>query len=750
MKIIMSGKPQFIDKSSFPLFFLFSCTLFLSAALMFVLEPMFGKLLLPLVGGTPALWNTCMVFYQTLLFLGYLYAHWLSMLNTNQRQIQIHVALVIFSMFALPVALPKEAVPPMDSNPSWWLIQTLLLAIGLPFFVVCSTSPLLQKWFSRIGHRSSHDPYFLYAANNSGSLLALLNYPFLIEPHVGLVEQRLLWNIFFVLLCLLIIACAFSFWRIQRQNRTEDNNVEGFVPDCDRQPTISEQLHWLVFAFVPSSLLLGLTQFINTDIAPVPLLWIVPLTLYILSLVLVFSKWADRIHSAMLVMQPALLPVFIVYSFITPTLLPYWLNLILHAMSFFLAVMVCHGELAKRRPHAQYLTRFYLVMSFGGMLGGLFNTFAAPFIFSAVYEYPVMIVFALLLRPGLLDGKWYINIIFPLFVFILGLTIFLSTDQILSHFDIIGGVLILLAGLTYSFRRIPIGLGLLTAVILIFTMRLYGLASNVLFQGRNFFGVLSVRETVIADENRQPERIHELYHGTTEHGSERLTVANSMTPQTYYSRLGPVGQLFSEFDADNQNWNIGAVGLGAGALACYGKEKQIWRFYEIDPLVVEIAKNPRWFNYLSRCNNHVDIVIGDARLSLAKEVDHSFDLLILDAFSSDAIPTHLLTREAFELYFKKLKNDGLLAIHITNRHLALEKVLADHVNHFHFAALFQKFKPEIDVPLVVATDWVVMSKQHELLLRLLQNGAGQWRKLPSPSDLRPWTDDFTQVVGIWK
>ncbi|WP_347986838.1 fused MFS/spermidine synthase [Methylomonas sp. AM2-LC] len=744
----MNSQPQTSQSPAFSPVLLFAGTLFISATLMFVLQPMFGKILLPLLGGTPAVWNTCMVFYQTLLFLGYLYAHWLTGKHTSQRQIQIHTAVLIISMIALPVALPAEVTPPTDSNPTFWLIWTLLLAIGLPFFVVSTTAPLLQKWFSQCGHRNSHDPYFLYAASNAGSLLALLSYPFFIEPHIGLAQQRVIWSVGFGLLEVLIILCALRLWRTVGQ--IEESAIDVSEAATDVQLPVQRQLHWLVLAFVPSSLLLGFTQFISTDIASVPLLWIVPLTLYLLSFILVFCKWAKIIHNLMLIAQPAVLVVFITYSFIDPALLPYWLDLILHALAFFLAVMVCHGELAKHRPNTRYLTRFYLVMSFGGMLGGLFNTFVAPFIFNAVYEYPLMIVSALFLRPGFFTGKWYFKSIFPLLVFGLGLIIYYSVDQLFDYLDVIGGVLILLAGLSYSLRQSPLALGLLTAVILIFAMGLHGLASNTLFQQRSFFGVLSVRETVIADENQHPEKVRELYHGTTKHGAERLTAANITTPLTYYSRPGPIGQLFNEYSGENENWTIGAVGLGAGALACYSKEHQHWRFYEIDPMVVEVAKNPKWFNYLNRCNNQADMIVGDARLSLQKEPDHSFDLLIMDAFSSDAVPMHLLTREAFQLYFSKLKDDGLLAFHITNRHLALKKVLADHVEQLHLAALLQEFKPEVDVPLVVATDWVVISKHQERLQLLQQSRLGHWQKLPLSFGLEPWTDDFTHIIGIWK
>ncbi|MCQ8127671.1 fused MFS/spermidine synthase [Methylomonas rivi] len=728
---------------------LFAGTLFVSAMLMFALQPMFGKLLLPLLGGTPAVWNTCMVFYQTVLFGGYLYAHWLTNRSGRQRQVQIHTALLIFSLFALPVALPADANPPTEGNPTFWLIWTLFLAIGLPFFVVSTTAPLLQKWFSHLGHHSSEDPYYLYAASNAGSLLALLSYPFLLEPNIGLVNQRLFWSIGYGLLCILIMVCAVALWRSIAE--IDADEMHETATEEIAAPPMRQQLHWLALAFVPSSLLLGLTQYISTDIAAVPLLWILPLTLYLLSFILVFSKWADRIHPGMVALQPAVLLIFIAYSFINPAVLPYWLDLILHCLAFFLAIMVCHGELAKHRPHPQHLTRFYLVMSFAGMLGGLFNTFVAPFVFNAVYEYPIMIVAALLLRPGFFNGRWFLQPIFPGLLLLMGFAVYFGTDRLFEYLDVIGGALILLAGLTYSVRHSPLGLGLLTAVILVFTLGLHSLASSTLYRERTFFGVLSVRDTVIADENQRPEKVRELYHGTTKHGAERLTAANITTPLTYYSRPGPIGQLFAEFDAENQHWNIGAVGLGAGALACYSKEQQRWRFYEIDPLIVDVAKNPKWFHYLERCNPQADMIVGDARLSLAKEPDRSFDLLIMDAFSSDAVPTHLLTREAMQLYFSKLKDDGMLAFHITNRHLALKKVLADHAENLQLSGLLQEFNPDNTAPpLVVATDWVVLAKQPQRLDRLRQSRLGHWQKLPLAFDLQPWTDDFTHIIGIWK
>jgi hypothetical protein len=744
----MSNLSEAKTDRSLSLIILFAGTLFTSASLMFVLQPLFGKLLLPLLGGSPAVWNTCMVFYQSILFLGYLYAHTVSTRFGQHRQIQIHTAVILVSFLALPLALPENIAPPTDSNPTLWLLWTLFLAIGLPFFVVSTTAPLIQKWFANIGHHTSHDPYYLYAASNTGSLIALLSYPFLLEPTIGLANQKVYWSIGYLLLCLLIAGCAFVLWKTQQNKAIEQDSL------AEEEPLgIYRKLHWMALAFVPSSLLLGLTNFISTDIASVPLLWIIPLTLYLLSFVIVFSKWNDKIHPVMVKLQPIVLLPFIAYAFINPADLPYWAYLALHLLAFFFAVMVCHGELAKNRPHTQYLTTFYLIMSFAGMLGGMFNTFVAPFIFNGIYEYPLMIVAALLLRPGskiAFKKGLLLQIIPPALLIITGLILYTRVNDLLPYFDVIIISLIALTITTYFFRAKPVAFALLTGAIIFLALGVHGLSSHTIYQERSFFGVLAVRESILTDEQNQPEKYHELFHGTTKHGAQRLPENLAKIPLTYYSRPGPMGQLFKEYDSTNQNWNIGIVGLGAGALACYAKEQQHWTLYEIDPLVIDIASNPDYFSYLKRCVSNTTMSLGDARLSLEKEPDQKFDLLVMDAFSSDSVPTHLLTEEALILYFKKLKPNGLLAFHITNRHLSLKKVLSIHAEHLHFSALIQEFKPQQELPLVVATDWVVMAKNPETLTPLSLSRLGNWQKMPLYFDMKPWTDDFTNIVSIWK
>ncbi|HHZ68775.1 MAG TPA: spermidine synthase [Methylococcaceae bacterium] len=735
--------------------FLFATTLFVSASLMFVLQPMFGKILLPLLGGSPAVWNTCMVFYQSLLFLGYLYAHLLSTRLSASKQILVHAGLLLISLMALPLGLPDNINPPTESDPTFWLISTLFLAIGLPFFVVSTTSTLIQKWFSNIGLSSSKDPYFLYAASNIGSLIALLSYPFFIEPGIGLENQKIYWGGGYILLCVLILSCAVLFWKVSKKHQDSTANTVASEEDVP-ELTLQKKLYWLILALVPSSLLLGLTNFISTDIASVPLLWVIPLTLYLLSFVIVFSKWGAKVHGLMVIIQPFVLLPFIAYSLINPAILPYWVNLALHLAAFFLAIMVCHGELARNRPHTRFLTDFYLIMSFAGMLGGMFNTFVAPFIFDSVYEYPIMIIAALMLRPRLRRSErpWLqqlgMDALFPLIIFIVGLSIYFTTDNLGQYIDSIGAALILLAGLNYSFRERPTTLALSTAVLIFFTMGLHGVLSSTLFQKRTFFGVMSVRDSTLLNEKGQPEKYREFYHGTTKHGAQRLPRHLQQTPLTYFSRQGPIGQLFSEYNDQNNRWNIAVVGLGAGTLSCYAKKEQDWIFYELDPGIVDVAENPKYFTYLKNCAHKITMKVGDARLSIVKEPDQRLDLLIIDAFSSDAIPTHLLTQEAFDLYFSKIKPNGILAFHITNRHLALKKVLSDHSQTMKIPALIQEFKPKNPPPLVVATDWVVMAKNKQVLEPLRQSNLGHWQKMPLYFGLKSWTDDFTNIIDIWK
>lgn len=709
---------------------LFAGTMFVSAGLLFVVQPLVGKVLLPFLGGTAAVWNTCMVFYQGALFVGYLYAHLLSRLAIT-RQIQIHILLIIASLFVLPIGWQSIAEPSVTS-PILWLFGVLTISIGLPFLLLATTSPLLQKWF---WHASHADPYYLYAASNAGSMLALLSYPFIIEPNIGLAAQSQFWSILYIALCVLLAICAVVLW----QNRTA-----SVANTPTSSPSNKNKLRWLALAAVPASLLLGVSNFISTDITAMPLLWILPLALYLLSFILVFSRWGAKIHPFMLAGQVIVLPLFLVFSFIDQAALPFLPNLVLHLLAFFLAAMVCHGELAKSRPPAEHLTSFYLIISLAGMLGGAFNGLLSPMIFNAVYEYPLLIVASLLLRPyqktltlGQIAMAVALLLVGVAGYFLLGN----STPTIIYSAT---NVLILLAGFSFALRYQTHLLAGITAAILLLAYSMQQTISGTIYKQRSFFGVSSVRRAITPDDKAQ--KYHELFHGTTKHGVQLLALDKQRTPLAYYSKLSPIGQLFAAFDDDNASWDIASVGLGAGALACYGKENQRWIFYEIDPLVVQIARS-KYFSYLKNCAPNAQIVLGDARLSIAK-IDRKLDLLIVDAFSSDVVPTHLLTADAILLYFAKLKTDGMVAFHISNRHFYIKKVLATHAENIRLGGLAQEFIPSSDNVLIYASDWLVLSKNANKLARL--KASGNWQKLPRYFATKTWTDDFSDILSIWK
>ena len=731
--------------------FIFALTLFLSASLMFVLQPMFGKVLLPLLGGAASVWNTCMVFYQSILFFGYLYAHVLSNFCSHSRQIMIHGALLIASLCFLPIGMPENSIPPAENDPTWWLLSMLLLSIGLPFFVLSTTSPLLQKWFSNIGHKTSHDPYYLSIASNAGSLLALLSYPFLLEPRIGLFNQRQFWSFGFFLLCSVILLCMI----VYRQQDTNSRPETARKTALQDKPGMALKLHWLVLSFVPSSLLLGTTNYISIDIASVPLLWVIPLALYLISFIIVFSRYSGAVHKWMLYFQPWITAPLLIFYFSGRTMENYFLQLALHLLVFFIAIMVCHGELARKRPATRYLTQYYLIMSFGGMLGGIFNSFVAPLIFDSIYEYPLMIIMALLLNPTNDSRRLYLQkhwskIVFAVYMIFFSVLLYVNADQYDEQFILLLIIAAIIANFFFFHKNL--------LYLLLYSLVIASCASPVaipqkehsLYQSRNFYGVLKVEKNVATRLKTRTVAMHTLYSGSTEHGSQVMTADDlQCTPIGYYSPQGPLGQLFEQYDKVNAHWQVGVVGLGAGEQLSYAKKTQNWKLFELNPAVVDIATNPDYFSYLTDCtDDNYAIEIGDARLTLEKEPAHHYDLLVIDAFSSDSIPTHLLTREAIALYFSKLKSDGLLVFHISNRHLQVSKVLADHAKDLALAALLQEYRPEQKTPLVHKSDWAVLAKNQQALQPLLANPA--WQRMAGAGDMQAWTDDFTSIVSIWK
>lgn len=730
--------------------FLFAATLFISATLMFLLQPMFGKVLLPLLGGAPSVWNTCMVFFQTVLFFGYLYAHFICKVQQGFRQILIHGVVIAVSCLALPVALSESAEPPNEADPTLWLIKILSVSIGLPFFVLSTTAPLLQKWFSRIGHQTSNDPYYLYVASNAGSLLALLSYPFLLEPNIGLIEQQITWSSGFSILCFLLICCMLIVLRAI--NRAEVS--VGHRDKMKDSPDLFKRLHWLILSFVPSSLLLGLNNYITTDIASVPLLWVIPLSLYLLSFIIVFSKFNVSVQKWMVALQPLIIPPFVVYLSFEQVFSHITIELILNLLAFFLSVMVCHGELAKKRPNTQYLTTYYLIMSFGGMLGGMFNTFLAPLLFDTIFEYPLMLVAALMLRPHQMihaEIKPDYKVKLLVFYILLFAFVIYYNGNNLSQNLIVTLTIITMAAINYlAFRNLAPNLLLNTIVIIACLASFNDHEYKVLHQERTFFGVLNVREREVHNDSKKITTLHEFYNGTTKHGAQIVASDQQCAPIGYYHPRGPIGQLFDAYDQVNENWDIGIVGLGSGVMGSYAKKAQSWTFYELDPSIVDLALNQEYFTFLHNCVESPEIYVGDARLTLDRKKEPQFDLLVMDAFSSDSVPTHLLTKEALELYLANLKSSGLLVFHITNRHLTLKKVVANHARNMGLAALHQVFLPQKNTPFIHYTEWIVLAKDATNLKPLMLTRLGSWNKLPEFPEIRDWTDDFTSIINILK
>ncbi len=720
---------------------LFMTTIFLSSVLVFSVQPLFAKMVLPLLGGSPGVWNTAMLFFQIVLLAGYSYAHLTTKLFSLKWQVGLHILIMAVVLTLLPISITKGWTPPAEEPPVPWLIGLFTLSVGLPFFAVATNAPLLQRWFSHTNHRSAADPYFLYAASNLGSILALLSYPLLFEPLLTSHEQSEVWRWAYAFLIGLLLLCGTIMW--QRYSATATPLSIQSPAQSHEVPTMSRRLHWLALAFVPSSLLLGVTMHITTDVAAVPLLWVLPLTLYLLTFVLVFARRPRLPHSWMVLAQPFLLIPIGVQRFGGILL-----DIFLPMTVFFVTAMVCHGELAKRRPGANHLTEFYLWLSFGGMLGGAFNVLLAPLLFNAVTEYPLMLVLACFLRPWqVATSKWATlsDLLWPILLLaLLGGSLFFGGHP--TNWGFIGiFIFYLVLGLgTYSFRHRPIRFGLGIAGVLFLTTFL-GTQHIMVTQERSFFGVNTV-------QRNETGNYHLLVHGRTIHGAQHTDPTQWKEPLTYYHRKGPLGQLFSVFEQKNFPLRqIGAIGLGAGTSACYRSPNQHWTFHEIDPTVGRLAQNTAYFHYLSECGGNYDIAYGDARLSLTTIPDQYYDLLIVDAFSSDAIPMHLITREALTLYLKKITATGVLMFHISNNNLELVHVMANLAADANLLGWVQTHRiPNDNQPsdYRFSSDWVAMTRPPSDLSILDKDT--RWKPLVPNLQARVWTDDYSNILEVLK
>jgi SAM-dependent methyltransferase len=677
---------------------LYAITVFLSAFLLFQVQPMIAKMILPWFGGTAAVWATCLLFFQAALLAGYGYTHGIVRRLSPRRQWMLHAALLALALTVLPILPDAKWKPATPDMPAARILALLAVTVGLPYFLLSTTAPLIQAWFARAFPGRS--PYRLYALSNLGSMLALLTYPALVEPSLTLRQQGWSWSGAFVLFAAL---CIFTGWRSLRASADPAAGPE----EDGGAPAPSRQMHllWAALATGPSMLLLALTTHMTTDLAPIPFLWVLPLALYLLTFILAFDapRWYAR--RVFLIALPLALGLLVWLTRLGPEARPRltW-TIAGYAACFFVVSMVCHGELARLKPHPRHLTGFYLMVSVGGALGGLFVAVLAPALFNAMYELPLAIGLC-----GLLAA----------------LVLYLEPQ--------------------WPFRKELLGwpsILLMTAVAVLWGFlgrEMRGMTSGALVVSRNFYGELRVRQV---NGIYDWEGYRTLVHGTINHGEQYTHPARRREIATYYCEDTGLG-LWMAARPQGSFQRVGVLGLGAGTIAAYSRFGDVYRFYELNPEVPRIAKNYFW--YLENAEGAVEIVLGDGRLSMERESPQQYDLLVMDAFSSDSIPVHLLTKEAMQLYFRHLKPDGVLAVHISNRYVDLKPVLEREAVLLGKAALLVETE-DSDDGRCFGTTWVMMANSPEIFARDPFRKGGQ--PLEKAEHMRPWTDDYSNLFRV--
>ena len=749
----------------------YAFTIFLSAFLLFAVQLLLGKYFLPWFGGTPAMWTTCMLFFQILLLAGYVYAHLLITRFDTRNQALVHSTLLTVSAVLMIVLafrwhsplLPNAIWKPSGSgSPVSSILVLLCVSVGVPYFALSSTGPLLQGWFSRT--HPGHSPYRLYALSNLGSLLALISYPFVIETHVSLQTQARVWALAFFAFAASCAVCAA--WAARTKSPEKFSGLIRANESAElngAKPRFSDQLFWAALAACASVMFLATTSQICQDVAVVPLLWVLPLGVYLLSFVICFdkSKWYRRAvyHTALVL--AFFLTCFVLNGGARKSLVA---QMVVYVLTLFVCCMVCHGELARSKPAARYLTSFYLMVAIGGAAGGIFVVLIAPHVFPAYWEYHVALwATALLLFVALMRDKmsWLYCSRFGIAAIALvaatlpGLVAWATTGATSAGYWLPAAMVLIAVGLLVQrsregydparARAAPwyCAITLLVAAVLLITSANLGLRSAVSVS-RDFYGVLSIKE-VAAD---QPEsRAFSLSHGRITHGFQFQQGDKRRIPTTYYEVNSGVGRALRLLHSRQpQPLRIGVVGLGIGTLAAFARSGDYVRFYEISPAIIRIADDQRYFTYLHDTPATISIVEGDARLSMERELasgqGQRFDLLAIDAFSGDAPPVHLLTEEAFQIYLNQIHPNGIIAVHITNSYLDFRPVVAAAAAHFNLASVF--IHSDGDGKATGYNDWVLLSHDKALIDSLSAAGTA----LETQPDVGAWTDDHSNLFQI--
>ncbi len=748
---------------------------FTSSFLLFSIQPVVGRIFLPFLGGSPAVWNTCMMFFQILLLLGYLYSHMLSQKVRAHIQPGWHLIVGAFTLFILPIGLPVGLidVSMITERPIFWLLFTLSATVGPCFFFLSCMSPLIQSWYHQLN--PTKNPYALFAASNTGSLLALLAYPLFFETRFPVSEQARLWSIGYLCNGLMLAVVAVYMFRVLRKQQVAGSIIAAIDDDLEL-PTNDEldieqwttkssgasviwrqRTFWFLLAFIPSSLMLGVTSFLTTDVAAIPMLWLLPLALYLLTYIIAFGRYnekSDRIFSAILPFAVALL-LFLIFAEYRKNL---WLCMTSHLSLFFIIGLTVHGRLSLSKPSPNRLTEYYVLIAAGGMAGGILNALIAPQLFSVLAEYPLVAALSLVL---LFKREHFAVVKTPLFLSAAaasGVALLYFSDVIYDKdfvsdwipngtFSIENSVIrtSLLYALPLALLALMFRHGKFIAAGLIgFTLSAVNFEpdENVMLQKRSVYGTVTVKRY------NQP-KLNSLVHGGILHGEQRIDSDEArFSPRSYYHREGPLGQVMDTLTKNRAHPRIAALGMGTGTIAAYGTRDNDITFYELDPNIVEIAQDPKYFTYVDDCKRrwcNLRIVVGDARLQIIQTPD-TYDAVIVDAFSSDSIPIHLITKEAVENYLQKIESDGLLVFHISNRYVNLEPVLLGIAQNLGLGFALRTDEAN-DLMGKGASTWVVLSGDMAMFEEFYNDP--RWGGLKEDENVGVWTDDYAALMKVF-